>query len=616
MRIRLVAIFAFVFFVGCFVPEEAPVEWLSPRHAPYTGPDAPMPSGQPPEIVEAFRRFNEVRKAAGLKPVVFDAEMSRHVGLHCHYLLLNWGRPEVAGLLAHKEDPSLPGYTPEGARAASKSILASSPVEFAVDVFLNTLYHRVPIVSPKLTKIGIAWETMDGRHSNGIMLEYEGDEQPYPIAYPQDGQEGIPLSFMGETPDPVPADSGSASFPVTLTFGERVTDVVAALFDEAGNEVPVHLSTPEQPALVDHYQKNTVCLIAKAPFLPSRRYVVQVSATHPSGERTHWRWSFKTATPIELNWDDTAELAAAAARRKLARVTGPVSSALTTGTRGWNLGARNSVSNPVLVWFNKESWRSFTDAGIESHDELTGGYVSAVGEMRTRTDERLSLHVMHYTHLETVEEEFLAVVAPTKEEIVASFGRIVRLETAGVRPREPWNDKSRLRLATADGTYLSAYIAQAALEGHPGTSVESLIARSISVTGVLSQEGESGESFLIYVDRPGQWSFPADEPEAIDADEDDVIINARGRLVRSTGTVRNAKEAERRYFAFGSNSGGTSTTFVYVSDDAWQSLQSRGEVVNFEDLNGRRVEVLGVPMPVTKTSNIYVERGDQLTLLP
>lgn len=606
MRTRIVAIFSLVVFAGCFL-EGDDVEWLSPKHPPYQGA-VPVLTGQPEEILEAFRRLNEVRVQAGLKPVVFDARMSDDLNLHLRYVLLNHGSPAIAGLLVHQEDPSLPGYTPEGANAGIKSNLSTRPVQNTVDSYLNTLYHRTPILSPKLTRVGIGSETLGDLRRSGIMFEYGGDTAPYPIAYPGDGQEDVPLAFTDEIPDPVPEGVATASYPVTLIYGEHVTDVVAALYDDKGEKLPVYLSTPEKPA-IDHPQGKVVCLFAHTPFMPGQRYTVEVSATHPNGERKNWRWSFKAQVPVELDPSDEAALIAA--ERQVVRITAPVARILNSSSRGLALGMPLSAPS-LVVWFPGRSWRSFTDAGITSHDYLTGTTVSIIGEVKQSGD-GYSLSLAHHAHLSLVQQEPVVVDTPTFDDLVTASGQLAQLKTAGVYPRDPSNDTLRMRLATADGTFLSAYISKATFNGHPGLSLDALTARSMLISGVLIPESESGTSYRIHVDRPEQWSFPDDEPEAIDTDEPNAVVNAHGRLVRSTGTVRNPKETDHLYFSIGSTSRGT--TFVQVSDAAWQSLKSRG-VTNFEDLNGQRVEVLGVPVKMTTTTNIYVERGDQIALLP
>jgi uncharacterized protein YkwD len=105
--------------------------------------------------VERLAEVNAYRKACGLKPVVLDEKLSAACRAHARYLVRNWKAPAVKGLGVHKEDMNLPGATPEGARAAGRSVIADSfDVNRVVTDWMGTLYHRIPLISPDLQKIG------------------------------------------------------------------------------------------------------------------------------------------------------------------------------------------------------------------------------------------------------------------------------------------------------------------------------------------------------------------------------------------------------------------------------------------------------------------------------
>jgi uncharacterized protein YkwD len=108
-------------------------------------------------------RLNDFRKAAGLLPVAFDGGLSDACRKHARYLALNADHPAVQGLGVHNEDPRLPGATPEGARAAKAAVLAnlSDPLE-AVDGWMSTLYHRVPLLDPRLERVGYGQARLPG----------------------------------------------------------------------------------------------------------------------------------------------------------------------------------------------------------------------------------------------------------------------------------------------------------------------------------------------------------------------------------------------------------------------------------------------------------------------
>jgi uncharacterized protein YkwD len=100
-------------------------------------------------------RVNEVRKQAGLRPVEMDGALSHGCQLHARYLVLNQGKPAAERVGAENEDKTLPGATPEGAKAgkASLIVITADPVE-SVDAWMRMLFHRIPILAPDLRKIG------------------------------------------------------------------------------------------------------------------------------------------------------------------------------------------------------------------------------------------------------------------------------------------------------------------------------------------------------------------------------------------------------------------------------------------------------------------------------
>ena len=104
------------------------------------------------EILNAFRT------TAGLPPVKLDPALVGPCEKHAHYLRKNLGHPSTEGLGMHDEDPKLPGYSAEGQKAGKASVitLTTEPLA-AVPVWMNTLYHRVPLLDPRLRTVGFAY---------------------------------------------------------------------------------------------------------------------------------------------------------------------------------------------------------------------------------------------------------------------------------------------------------------------------------------------------------------------------------------------------------------------------------------------------------------------------
>jgi uncharacterized protein YkwD len=108
-------------------------------------------------------RVNATRKAAGLSLVRLDAELSRGCQLHAKYLARNHRRPEVQGMGMHRQYPDLPGASPEGARAAKGAVIAVVlDPQTCIENWMATLYHRIPILTPNLERIGFGHARIEG----------------------------------------------------------------------------------------------------------------------------------------------------------------------------------------------------------------------------------------------------------------------------------------------------------------------------------------------------------------------------------------------------------------------------------------------------------------------
>lgn len=247
-----------------------------------------------PDVLEAFGRINRYRRLAGLEPVELDARLSLGCEAHARYLTANRSHPSLRGLGVHAEQSGLPGYTLQGARAAVNSLIAPRRnLPEAVEAWMATLYHRVPVLRPNLKRIGLGhdgmWAVMDAM--SGVV----GDEEGH-VAFPTPGQREVPTLFPNELPDPIPAAAPRpAGYPITVQFpawGPKVTAVHAELTDAEGNRVPFHLSHPDRPACA-FPQENTVCLIPVRQLAPARTFRVTVAAEY-DGRPVRRSWSFTT----------------------------------------------------------------------------------------------------------------------------------------------------------------------------------------------------------------------------------------------------------------------------------------------------------------------------------
>jgi uncharacterized protein YkwD len=264
--------------------------------------------------------INAVRKRAGMEPVTLDAELSVGCASHARYLALNARHPATQGLDGHKEDASLPGATPQGAKAGGAADIAFGDVEptDAVDGWIATLYHRVPLLDPRLKRVGFGcargerpgWITVVD-----VATAKDKGPLPGPIAYPVDGDENVPLEFPpgGEIPDPIPENkTGRAGFPITVTFPVETPLVGATgvLEDEQGQPLPCWFSSPEKvanPKLHAGFQGTTVCLIPKTPLEPEKTYKVRIGGRLRDQP---WQKTWRFRTQAAMSPEEAARMLA------------------------------------------------------------------------------------------------------------------------------------------------------------------------------------------------------------------------------------------------------------------------------------------------------------------
>ncbi|MBV8880560.1 MAG: Ig-like domain-containing protein [Planctomycetaceae bacterium] len=255
-----------------------------------------------PDQTPVLERLNVHRKAAGLEPVVADPWLTKGCAAHAAYLVKNVDHPSTQGLGLHSEDAKLPGYSKEGEKAGKASVIfLGKEGADAVDGWIGSLLHRIPLLQSRLRKVGYglarggpANVTVVLDATNGMSV---GRDAPV-VLYPADGQKDVPLRFSPEIPDPIPESvDKKAGYPVTAIFSEGalVKDVKASLKDAAGNDLSVWVSSPEKPAAAD-YQRNTVGIIAQEPLKPSTTYTATIAA-RVTGKAWLKTWSFTTAAP-------------------------------------------------------------------------------------------------------------------------------------------------------------------------------------------------------------------------------------------------------------------------------------------------------------------------------
>ncbi len=249
------------------------------------------------EVTNALSILNKTRKDAGLDTVSISATLSNGCYNHAKYLVLNKDNPLTSGMSAHKEFPQLKAYSKEGEVAGKNAVINYIKLTDAVTGWVQTFYHRIPLLQPNLKEVGIGYYEKDGyvvsliECISGTKGEYSKDI----VCYPNENQIEVPLQMGPEIPHPV-GEQGNYGFPITIYFTkwQNVINVNFKLTDSNNKVIDCYVSTPEKPATYFD-QWNSVCAIPKTPLSADTKYIVTVTCS-VNGTTFKKMFNFQTIT--------------------------------------------------------------------------------------------------------------------------------------------------------------------------------------------------------------------------------------------------------------------------------------------------------------------------------
>lgn len=263
--------------------------------------------GPGPEELRALAHLNRIRLQAGLGTVGYADGLGASAGGHARYLLANRAQREAD---PHRQVPGTAGFfgATGGDRAdyynyigapTSEVINFVDRAEDALDGWMDSLYHRIPLVHPGARTAGYGLAASGSDRVN--VLQVGLAEVPDTVVWPYPGQLDVPTSWSGlETPDPFrlyPGVTGPVGYTVTLTFGGRVRSLSltdGTLTGPSGQQVPVLRFDPA----MDEHLSNTVALIPRGPLEPGAEYSVRLAGRLDLGEGPapfEQTWRFRTA---------------------------------------------------------------------------------------------------------------------------------------------------------------------------------------------------------------------------------------------------------------------------------------------------------------------------------
>ena len=257
------------------------------------------PAGAPTDAITAINAENASRVAMGIPCASLVLTLCTSAENHCNYYTTNQGSATCAAPSAHNEIAGCPQFTgaDPGARIKAAGYVGNGWSECmaflgdpaaAVKTFIDSVYHRTPVLSPWYRDMGygggVGCDTIDfgpGAATAKTVTAF----------YPYDGQIGVPLSFNGaqEGPTPpAPSTGWPSGYPITL-YGQGIT-VSAHQIVVDGTTTPLsHIWLDGDSTL----GSSAKVLYTEAPLTANTTYRVTIDGTTATGS-VHFEWTFTT----------------------------------------------------------------------------------------------------------------------------------------------------------------------------------------------------------------------------------------------------------------------------------------------------------------------------------
>lgn len=263
---------------------------------------AAQDEGPSPQEVAILEHLTEIRTgmtpeemAELVSPLAMFDDLSEGCARHVAYLHKHPAQLE-AWPDAHEQYPDKEGFSAKGCRSGLHSVIYPGVEDGidAIDGWMATFYHRIPLLVPGLMRIGYAFD--DGLAVLDCASIVGHSHEDVYVMWPKPDQKAVPLRFAPELPNPVPGEDQSEwGYPVTLQlFGYSPEPEVDLRLvrgkDVDGPEVDCHLSTPSNPTNPQLAPKGAFCLIPKAHLSPNTTYTVVVTGM-PGQPKLTWRFT-------------------------------------------------------------------------------------------------------------------------------------------------------------------------------------------------------------------------------------------------------------------------------------------------------------------------------------
>ncbi len=252
--------------------------------------------------------IDALRAQVGVGPARLDAAAAAAAQAHAAFYVAHAAAYAAAGLSPHSEDAAFgAGFTGTsfGQRMKASGYTGSPSSEVmaftgsapgAVDGWMETLYHRLPLIAPDTVDFGYG-QAAQGKAKTEVMVFGAGKADPDPIVvWPTPGAQSVPRSWDGaESPQPTPPPTGYPSGPMITARLPKGATVEAHTLQAVGDVADiahVYLDASVDSDL-DAFDARTVALYAHSPLAGATAYEVSLSYRMGTQSET-LRWRFTT----------------------------------------------------------------------------------------------------------------------------------------------------------------------------------------------------------------------------------------------------------------------------------------------------------------------------------
>jgi uncharacterized protein YkwD len=251
----------------------------------------PAGGSTPPE--QALAAVNELRAHMGLACMTLVPEISTASQKHCEYYQQNKA-DKTCIANAHEEVETCPGFvaksfatrmTEAGYQGSPRSeVMAfSGEPASAIAQWVNSVYHRTPLLSPWIREMGYGATADCDTVDMGAGPKSPDDQT---ALYPWPGQVDVPLSFDGSREGPMPPKppTGWPSASPIHVYVKGYTATTHDVFVDGSCDPLPHQWLPE---------KEQLMLYPDAPFKKATKYRVVITGTR-GGKSLSFDWTFTT----------------------------------------------------------------------------------------------------------------------------------------------------------------------------------------------------------------------------------------------------------------------------------------------------------------------------------